>query len=276
MPFQRINHKRHNAFKILKTLQEKMLIVENLKIRPEENIEDASNEEFSESDLLEIQDSPTFQSPDLKRKSVDAEGLIRLTSAENIIKQNEEEKELMFNLEDDLVNKDGFKPQKKENLALLTEPPHNNNNNNRRVSKIPTFKHISTLKKCVTSGTTKTPKTIHAKETSWDQEFERIHIFTRYFCKNNVDLLLKNYNNFMMKKIARIQKLKNLKKKKTLLAMMASGSPRKDGASRFMKLNDRKSGRFKSELSDEKSSTLQNSLVKNDLTISQSLDDKKN
>ena len=264
MPFQRINHKRHNAFKILKTLQEKMLIVENLKIRPEENIEDASNEEFSESDLLEIQDSPTFQSPDLKRKSVVAEGLTKKTSVDNIMKQTEEEKELIFNLEDDLVNKDR---QKKENLAILIEPSRNNYNNNRRVSKMPIFKDRASLQKCGTSGTSD-------KETSWDQEFERIHIFTHYFCKNNVDLLLKNYDKFMLKKMARIQKLKNQKKKKTLLASILASSPQKFEASRFMQLSDKKIGILKSELSDENSPPI-NSPIKKDLSISGRLENKK-
>ena len=262
MPFQRKIQKRHNAFKIMKVLQEKMLIFKNMKIRQEEfNIED---EEFSESILLEIQNSPTLESSDLKRKNVDSEGLIRLTSVENITKQSEEEKELMFNLEDDLVNLDN---QKKENLALLIEPPRHIN---RRVTKTPTFKHTSSLKK---NGTTQDSHTNRTKETRWDQEFERIHIFTRYFYKNNVDLLLKNYDNFMMKKIARIQKLKNLKKKKTLLATMFASSPQKLGASRFMKLSNRKSG-WNFELSDENSPP-QNSPVEKDLSISCSLENKK-
>ena len=268
MPFERINQKRPNAFKILKALQEKMRIFENLKIRQEEcNFED---EEFSESILLEIQDSPTLalESPNLKRKNVDAEGLMTLTLAENIIKQTEEEKELMFNLEEDLVNEDN---KKKENLALLIEHPCNNN---RRASKIPTFKQMFSLKKNGTSGTTQDSHTINSKETSWDQEFERIHIFTRYFYKNNVDLLLKNYDNFMMEKIARIQKLKNLKKKKTLLASMMASSPQKLGTSRFMKLSNKKSGRWKFDLFEENSPP-QNSPVKKDFSISCRLENKK-
>jgi len=231
--FHRIDRKRHNALKILNTLQEKMSIFENMTQRQEEFFNEESIDEFSETDFNEIPESPVLVSAALKKKSIDMGGVIKLVNVEN---EEEKEKDKMVNFEDELINK-----KKKESLTDPQKP----NNSNRRASKIQNLKQIPSLKNLGTTGSIKFTLNSNAKETaSWDNEFERMHIFTRYCANNNVDLVLKNYELFMTKKAVRIQKLRNMKRKKTMMG----SSPRKFRYS-SLKKGEKKSAKLKNDVS---------------------------
>ena len=140
-----------------------------------------------------------------------------------------------------------------------TEPQNIINNNNRKMNEIQSFKQMNSLEIFQTIGSSiqlANLKATHDKETrSWDQEFERIHIFTRYYANNNADIVLKNYDKFIVKKAAEIQKLKNMKKRKNIMGRMPSFSPMKS----FCIMKNSGSFRLKHEMSEERSISLQES-----------------
>jgi len=158
-----------------------------------------------------------------------------------------------------------------------TEPQNANNSNIKKVSKIQSFKQINSLKIFGTKGSPikPTPTATYEKETSWDQEFERIHVFTRYYTNNNADKVLKNYDNFMVKKATRIKKLKNMKKRKNMMAsLMADLSPHKMRSSSFIIKSGKNSSRLKQEISEERS-LQQSPIIRPDGTIFWNLENKK-
>ena len=234
--FHRIDRKRHNALKILNTLQEKMSILENMTLRQEDFFNEESIDEFSEIDFNEIAESPplvtealTFK---LQSKSMEMSGVIKPELAENVAKMEEEkEKDKLVNFEDELINK-----KKKESLTNDTDPQKP-----KRSSKIQNFKQMN----LGTTGSIKSTLKSSTKEiASWDNDFERMHIFTRYWANDNADLVLKNYELFMTKKAVRIQKLRNMKRKNTIIA----SSPRKFRFSILMK-GEKKSAKLENDVS---------------------------
>ena len=157
------------------------------------------------------------------------------------------------------------------------EPQNANNANIGKVSKIQSFKQMNSLKIFGTKGSPikPTPTATYEKETSWDQEFERIHVFTRYYTNNNADKVLKNYDNFMVKKATRIKKLKNMKKRKNMMAsLMADLSPHKMRSSSFIIKSGKNSSRLKQEISEERS-LQQSPIIRPDGTIFWNLENKK-
>lgn len=245
--------KRHNALKIANLLQEKMFFFfDAIELRQEEIFnEENTVEEFSESDLNDLPDSPMISAALPRKVSIDST-LLRVFPEDDGQKAREEEKDRVVNFEGDHPNK------KKESCTqpgmLSIAIP---NTTVKRGSKVKLVHQMSSLKKCETTGSIKMSNHQPLNLKSWDHDFERLHIFSRYFVKNNVDVVLKKLENFMIKKAARIQKLRNLKKKKTLI-----GSPLRSSRyhkSSFMKKNGGKT-RFNgqnNEVSEDNRSVMQ-------------------
>jgi hypothetical protein len=209
-----------------------MSILENMTLRQEDFFNEESIDEFSEIDFNEIPESPPRVTEALKSKSMEMSGVIKHELAENVAKMEEEKnKEKLVNFEDELINK-----KKKESLTNDTDPQKP-----KRSSKIQNFKQMN----LGTTGSIKSTLKSSTKEiASWDNDFERMHIFTRYWANDNADLVLKNYELFMTKKAVRIQKLRNMKRKKTIIA----SSPRKFRFS-ILKKGEKKSAKLENDLS---------------------------
>ena len=185
--FKRKTAKSNNALKILNSLQENIQFLES--IVQENDIEENSNDEFNDAELNEIPDSP-FMIPTLKRISSQLETpILKIKTEEKIAK---EEREKSVNFEEETLLKEASKAKKKEPLSSKNQ-----------IYKIPSSKHVDIIDK--------SQSLIHLR--SWDQDFEHVRVFTNYFAGNNADVVLKQYEQKMMRKIARISKLKQMKRK---------------------------------------------------------------
>ena len=215
--------KRDNALKILNSLQQKMMFIDTMATKKdfEENLN--SKEEFSESDFNEIPDSPT--SSILKKRintSKDIPNPLALRpltiTEESIQKTGEEE------------NGDEFvsKQRKKETCTSIGMPAAKPRGSNQA-----TFKQMLSLD---------TQTQAKQLPDNWGNHFERMHVFAQYFVENNSDVVLKKYELQIMKKIARIQKLKQIKRRKTML--MSQFSQRRTGFSPVKKKQEEKSSNF--------------------------------
>lgn len=216
--------KRDNALKILSTLQQKMMFIDSMATK--KDLEENSKEEFSESDLNEIPDSPT--SSILKRRintSKDIPNPLSLKpltiTEESIQKTGEEE-----------TGGDEFVSKQRKKEA----------NTRHRGSNQATFKQMLSL------DTQTQPKQL---PNNWDHKFERMHVFSQYFIENNSDVVLKKYELQIMKRIARIQKLKQMKRRKTML--MSQFSQRRTGVSPVKKKQEEKSSNFETSAGKRKS-----------------------
>ena len=215
--------KRDNALKILNTLQQKMMLIDSLATKKDLEDNPNSKEEFSESDLNEIQDSPT--SSILKKRINTSKdipnplSLKPLTITEESIQKTGEEENV-----DEYVSK----IRKKETFTNICMP-----NVKPRGSNQATFKQMPSF------DTQTQPKQFL---NNWNHHFERMHVFSQYFVENNSDVVLKKYELQIMKKIARIQKLKQIKRRKTML--MSQFSQRRTGISPVKKKQEEKSSNF--------------------------------
>lgn len=197
-----------------------MMFIETMTTKKDLEENPNSKEEFSESDLNEIPDSPT--SSILKKRintSKDIPNPLALRpltiTEESIQKTGEEE-----NGESKLRKKETF-----TNIGMPAAKPRGSNQ--------------AMFKQMVSLDTQTQPKQIL---NNWDHHFERMHMFSQYFVENNSDVVLKKYELHIMKKIARIQKLKQIKKRKTML--MSQFSPRRTGFSPVKKKQEEKSSNF--------------------------------
>ena len=268
---RRRDFKRHNALKTVSVLQDKMFFFfDAVAARQEEMLnEEVSIEEFSESDLCDIPDSPMISAGLRRKASVDS-GLLKVVpeKEEDSQKAREEEKERIVNFEGDYSNK------KKDLIQPGMLSVMGSNPTVRRTSKLKGLKQMPSLKNCETTGSIKIANPQNqqlANMKSWDHDFERVHIFTQYFKKNNVDVVLKKLENMMLKKAARIQKLKHMKKRKTVI-----GSPLKSSRYHMSSFQKKTGGRTKikekNEVSDDNRSVIQS--PHNELSISWNLEDK--
>ena len=183
---RRRDFKRHNALKTVSLLHENMFFFfDAIAVRQEEMLnEENSIEEFSESDFNEIPDSPMISAGLRRKGSIDSTLLRAIPEKEeDTQKSREEDKERIVNFEGDYPNK------KKD---LIQGP----NSTVRRASKLKAVKQMPSLKNCETTGSIKMSNPQNqqlANMKSWDHDFERLHIFTQYFVKNNVDVVLKKF-----------------------------------------------------------------------------------
>ena len=191
------NGKKHNAFKILHVLMEKMLAFESLtKLSKQEKTinEEYLDDEYSDSDLIDVPDSP-FIDPALNRKQITELSSFKRTTTtdEDIIqKLHEEQKLVSFDDESKIKKKD------KKSISMMGTGVQSTTN---------TFNHTSKLHKQSVM-----------MEQNWEIRFEKMNVFTRYFVENNLDLVLKQYQIKMAKRNAKIQKMKLFKqRKKTMI-----------------------------------------------------------
>ena len=204
--------------------------------------EENTIEEFSESDLNDIPDSPLI-SAGLPRKVSIESAVLRVIPEDDGQKAREEEK-------DRIVNYEG-EHKKKDNTQLSITIP---NTTVKRGSKLKQITQITSLKKSETNDLLKMSNHQPINMKNWDNDFERVHVFRRYFVKNNVDVVLKQFENFMIKKVARIQKLKQMKRKKTII-----GSPLKSSRYQISNFSKKLGGIIKplNEVSEDNRSVMQ-------------------
>ena len=117
---------------------------------------------------------------------------------------------------------------------------NNNNNNGNNISNInnnTNYNHVVTLNKQNSSVSG-----LHQKEVAnWENDFERMHMYIQYFPHNNADIILKNYEAYMIKKLNRLARLKQMKKRRTMLGSM---SPRRFQSKFHKNPDDKKSVNF--------------------------------
>ncbi len=187
--------KKANAKDIFNSLQEKFLMSEAFILNQNKINNEENDEYFSESDL----------------------NIAKLGTSENIIKPmafEEEKEEDAFKIKKNLdvrKNMENLDLKKNLELDILKKNGKNSKLNNFQQTTSINSNNGNIVMKCGSIVAIQ-------KDVNWENEFERMHIFGNYFMKNNADLILKNYNNVISKKINRIIKLKRIKRKRTILA----------------------------------------------------------
>ena len=186
------NGKKHNSLKILHVLMEKMLAFETLTKQEKTINDDYPSDEFSDSDLIDIPDSPFIDPAPNGKQSTELPSFKRNpTTDEDIIqKQHEEQKEKWVSFDDESK----IKKKDKASISIMGTGVQSTTTTNNRTNKF----HKQTV----------------MMEQNWDILFEKMKVFTRYFVENNLDLVLKQYQIEMAKKWAKIQKMKMFKHRK--------------------------------------------------------------
>lgn len=190
-----------------------------------EDVEEGTLENFSESELNNIPESPAIKTPDLRPRVSFENNLEIITKEKNEkIKNFDEDSEIKNennanlhhfinanqNFNQEINNNTGFIGKKKtyESLELKIT-------NNRRGSKFMMGKQPSLLND---NNTFQTSLSVaNATEKHWEINFEMMQNYAKYFPYNNCDVLIKSYQLLIEKKLARIQKLKNIKKRRTIM-----------------------------------------------------------
>lgn len=216
----RFNKKKGNVLKFLSKIQESASFFEPSNLNhQEEGIFEENDDNYSELDVEDNQELMIPLSKIKKNDSSDQNEIVLKEGEESIspTMKNKQSKDLM----------NGFKIPSSE---CLDSKQGNNNNSLQKNNKFNNSKKIPSFSTINANNVSVVKNNQNSDNTNWENGFERMHIFSQYFCNNNSNVVLKSYENYIAKKMTQINKLKNIKRRRTLIN---TGSPVKMNRSKF-------------------------------------------